>query len=54
LERAESRGLPALINTSFNRHQEPIVETPDDAIETFLSTRLDAMQLGGFVVRRPQ
>ncbi len=54
LGRAESRGMPALINTSFNRHQEPIVETPDDAIETFLSTRLDAMQLGGFVVRRPQ
>jgi len=51
LEQAESRGMPALINTSFNRHGEPIVESPEDAVRTFVAARLDAMQLGPFVVR---
>ncbi len=43
---AEAHGHPALINTSFNRHGEPIVETAADAIVTFLNARLDALQLG--------
>ena len=30
-------GLPSLINTSFNLHEEPIVCTPADAIRTFPS-----------------
>ena len=51
---AEERGMPALINTSFNRHGEPIVESPEDAVETFLAAGLDIMQLGPWIVRRPQ
>jgi carbamoyltransferase len=38
-------GVPVLINTSFNVKGEPIVETPRDAIECFLSTGIDALVL---------
>ncbi|MFT5431725.1 MAG: carbamoyltransferase [Myxococcota bacterium] len=51
LGRAEAAGLPALINTSFNRHGEPIVESPTDAVRTFKAAGLDVMQMGRFVVR---
>ena len=27
-------GIPALVNTSFNVHEEPIVESPDDALRS--------------------
>jgi carbamoyltransferase len=36
-------GVPVLLNTSFNVRGEPIVETPADAVECFLLTRLDAL-----------
>ena len=38
----EKTGVPILINTSFNVMDEPIVETPEDAIWCFLSTGIDA------------
>jgi len=38
-------GVPILVNTSFNLMGEPIVETPDDAINCFLSTDIDALVL---------
>ena len=31
-------GVPVLINTSFNIKGEPIVETPQDAVNCFLTT----------------
>ena len=37
----EQTGVPMLLNTSFNRMGQPIVETPADAIECLLSTGLD-------------
>jgi carbamoyltransferase len=37
----EHTGVPMLLNTSFNRMGQPIVETPADAIECLLSTGLD-------------
>ena len=49
-------GVPMVLNTSFNRKGQPIVETPADAIRTFLNTRgsLDKLYLGPWVVtRRP-
>lgn len=52
LERAEAAGLPALINTSFNLHGEPIVETPEDAVRSFVAAGLDLLQMGPFVARR--
>lgn len=37
----ERTGVPMLLNTSFNRMGQPIIETPTDAIECLLSTGLD-------------
>ena len=48
---AELTGVPVLLNTSFNEN-EPIVCTPDHAIECFLKTRMDALYIGNHVVRR--
>lgn len=38
--------LPMLLNTSFNRRGEPIVENPTDAIDCFLGLNLDGLFLG--------
>jgi carbamoyltransferase len=47
-------GVPVVLNTSFNLKGEPIVETPDDAIATFLASGMDALVLGSFLVpKRP-
>jgi carbamoyltransferase len=46
-----STGVPILLNTSFNEN-EPIVMTPEQAIETFQKTRMDLLVLGNSVVRR--
>lgn len=45
-------GLPLVLNTSFNIRGEPLVETPDDAIECFLSCNLDVLYLGGFRITK--
>ena len=44
-------GVPILLNTSFNEN-EPIVMTPQHAVETFQKTRMDLLVLGNSVVRR--
>jgi carbamoyltransferase len=49
----ERSGSPALVNTSFNRHQEPIVESPRDAVRCFLASGLPVLRLGPFVLERP-
>jgi carbamoyltransferase len=46
-------GLPSLINTSFNMHEEPIVCSPDDAIRAFLQGNLDYLAIGNFLVQHP-
>lgn len=43
-------GVPVLLNTSFNRNNEPNVCTPTDAIRTFYSTPLDALAIGSFLI----
>ncbi len=45
-------GVPSIINTSFNMHEEPIVRTADEAISAFISADLDALILGPFLVLR--
>ena len=45
-------GIPMLLNTSFNEN-EPIVNTPKEAIETFLRTKMDLLVLENFLVKRP-
>jgi carbamoyltransferase len=44
-------GVPVLLNTSFNEN-EPIVNTPTEAIQCFLRTRMDRLVLGDWRVRR--
>ena len=44
-------GVPIVLNTSFNEN-EPIVMTPEQAVETFQKTRMDVLVLGNVVVRR--
>ena len=44
-------GVPIVLNTSFNEN-EPIVMTPEHAVETFSRTKMDVLVLGNLVVRR--
>ena len=46
-------GLPCLINTSFNMHEEPIVCTPADAIRAFVDGHLDHLAMGKFLLTNP-
>jgi carbamoyltransferase len=45
-------GVPVLLNTSFNGPHEPIVETPEEAIETFISNKLDILVIDNFIISR--
>ncbi len=40
-------GIPALVNTSFNIHEEPIVCTPEDTIKGFFEGGLDYLSING-------
>ncbi|WP_028215264.1 carbamoyltransferase [Paraburkholderia mimosarum] len=44
-------GVPLLLNTSFN-DSEPIVCSPQDAINTFLKTDIDYLVLGNYLVEK--
>jgi carbamoyltransferase len=46
-------GLPSIINTSFNMHEEPIVCTPDDAIRGFIKGNLDYLAIGNYLLKHP-
>jgi carbamoyltransferase len=46
-------GVPTVINTSFNMHEEPIVYSPADAIRAFRLGHLDYLAIGDFLVRSP-
>lgn len=50
-EFAEITGVPLVLNTSFNEN-EPIVETPEQALDCFFRTRMDVIVIGRTVVRR--
>ncbi len=47
----ERTGVPILVNTSFNEN-EPIVNTPQEALDCFLRTKMDMLVLGDYVVTR--
>ncbi|NJO38435.1 MAG: hypothetical protein HC871_13545, partial [Rhizobiales bacterium] len=47
-------GLPCIVNTSFNIHEEPIVCTPEDAIRAFKIGHLDVLAIGPFHRRQPR
>ncbi|MGO9088676.1 MAG: carbamoyltransferase [Candidatus Sulfotelmatobacter sp.] len=45
-------GIPVILNTSFNEN-EPIVCTPEEAIDCFQRTRMDVLAIGPFLVVKP-
>ena len=47
-------GIPAVINTSFNMHEEPIVCSPDDAVRAFLLGNIDYLAIGSYLVPHPE
>lgn len=50
----EKTGCPILLNTSFNVRGEPIVENPENALDCFISTDLDYLVIGPFIVSRQE
>jgi carbamoyltransferase len=42
--------LPVLINTSFNHHEEPILNSPNDAIRSFKKGNVDYLFIGDYLV----
>jgi len=45
-------GIPALLNTSFNVRNEPIINTPKQAVIDFITTGMDALVLGDHVLEK--
>jgi carbamoyltransferase len=46
-------GIPSLINTSYNMHEEPIVCSPEDALRSFKQGNLDYLAIGNWLVANP-
>ena len=45
-------GLPIILNTSFNRHGLPIVNSPKEAVDHLLMEAVDELIIGNFSVSR--
>ncbi|MEZ0015622.1 carbamoyltransferase [Sinorhizobium fredii] len=45
-------GVPILLNTSFNNNVEPIVDSVADAVTTFLTTDLDGLVVGSYLIKK--
>lgn len=45
-------GCPVVLNTSFNIKGEPIVCSPEDALQCFITTDIDCLVLGDFIIDR--
>jgi carbamoyltransferase len=48
----QQTGCPVLVNTSFNVKDEPIVCTPQDAVECFLKSGIDGLAIGNFWIKK--
>ncbi len=48
----QATGIPVLLNTSFNLRGEPIVNTPENALNTFHKSELSALYMDDIVVRK--
>ena len=48
----EKSGEMALINTSFNQHEEPIVCTPEDAASSLLRNNIDILFIGPYKITK--
>jgi carbamoyltransferase len=47
-------GVPSIVNTSFNMHEEPIVCTPSDALRAFRDGEIHYLALEKFLVTNAQ
>jgi carbamoyltransferase len=45
-------GISVLLNTSFNKKGMPIVETPEDAIDFFMNSKLDVLVLHNYIISK--
>ena len=45
-------GVPLVLNTSFNEN-EPVVNTPAEALDCFLRTKMDLLVMGDLMIQRP-
>lgn len=53
IEEFEKRtGVPVVLNTSFNLMGEPIVHRPEEALNDFLNTGMDALLLGPYLLEK--
>jgi carbamoyltransferase len=50
----EGLGMGVVLNTSFNIHGEPMVCTPDDALDMFSRTAVNYLFLGDFMVMKKE
>jgi carbamoyltransferase len=48
----QATGVPVLLNTSFNLRGEPIVNTPENALNTFSKSELASLYMDDYVVRK--
>jgi len=48
----QATGVPAVLNTSFNLKGEPIINTPEDAFNTFSKSEMDMLILGNFILSK--
>ncbi len=42
-------GIPAVINTSFNESGQPIVETPEEAVDAYVRMRIPFLSIGDYL-----
>lgn len=52
-EAGQRWGAAVVLNTSFNIHGEPLVCTPQEAVDVFLRSGADALAIGPYLVERP-
>ncbi len=45
-------GIPVLLNTSFNNNAEPIVDSVDDSVRSFLTSGLHHLVVGNFIINK--
>ena len=50
----EKTGIPAVLNTSFNLHGEPIVADAFDAVDVFLKSSLKYLVIDGYFIEKPK
>jgi carbamoyltransferase len=49
----EETGIACVLNTSFNLHGYPLINTPEEALEVFFDSGLDYLALGNYLLAKP-